>query len=101
MKIGVDVGGSHIGIGLINDNGRIVAKEELDIDNRDKNEDYGMRLVKCIIELITRILEKEKIKIQDISLIGIAIPGTVSETHIIKADNLHIKNFNIVSEINK
>ena len=30
-----------------------------------------------------------------------AIPGTVSDTHIIKADNLHIKDFNIVSEINK
>lgn len=34
-------------------------------------------------------------------MIGIAVPGIVSDTHIIKAENLHIKNFNIVAEINK
>lgn len=101
MKIGIDIGGSHLGIGLINSNGKIIAKEEKDIHNNAKNKNYGEQLVETIIELITKILEKKKIKIQEISLIGIAVPGTVSNTHIIKADNLHIQNFNIVSEINK
>lgn len=101
MKIGVDIGGSHIGIGLINANGTIIAKEEKDIANRQKNESYGTVLVQTIIDLITTILEKSKMKIQDISLIGIAVPGTVSNTEIIKADNIHIRNFDIVSEINK
>ena len=91
MKIGVDIGGSHIGIGLINENGTIIAKEEKDIANRQKNESYGTVLVQTIIDLITTILEKSKMKIQDISLIGIAVPGTVSNTEIIKADNIHIK----------
>jgi ROK family protein len=101
MKIGIDIGGSHLGIGLINSNGKIIAKEEKDIHNNAKNKNYGEQLVEAIIELITKILEKKKIKIHEISLIGIAVPGTVSNTHIIKADNLHIQNFNIVSEINK
>ena len=101
MKIGIDIGGSHLGIGLINSNGKIIAKEEKDIHNNAKNKNYGEQLVEAIIELITKILEKKKIKIQEISLIGIAVPGTVSNTHIIKADNLHSQNFNIVSEINK
>ena len=101
MKIGIDIGGSHLGIGLINSTGKIIAKEEKDIHNNAKNKNYGEQLVEAIIELITKILEKKKIKIQEISLIGIAVPGTVSNTHIIKADNLHIQNFNIVSEINK
>ena len=101
MKIGIDIGGSHLGIGLINSNGKIIAKEEKDIHNNAKNKNYDEQLVEAIIELITKILEKKKIKIQEISLIGIAVPGTVSNTHIIKADNLHIQNFNIVSEINK
>jgi len=101
MKIGIDIGGSHIGIGLINSNGTIVAKEEKDLINIEKNKEYGIQLVNNIIELITKILDDKKIDIKQVSLIGIAIPGTVSDTHIIKADNLHIKNFNIVSEINK
>lgn len=101
MKIGVDVGGSHIGIGLINKNGTIIAKEEQDLNNNLKEENYNQKLVETIIELITKVLEKKKVDIKEISLIGMAIPGTVSETHIIKADNLHIKEFDIVSEINK
>ena len=101
MKIGIDIGGSHVGTGLINLNGRIIAKEEQDLDNEVKDENYSKKLLDTIIETITKILEKKKIDIKEISLIGIAVPGTVSDTHIIKADNLHIKNFNIVSEINK
>ena len=101
MKIGVDVGGSHVGIGLINKNGTIIAKEEQDLNNNQKDENYNQKLVETIIELITKILDKKKIDIKEVTLIGMAIPGTVSETHIIKADNLHIKDFDIASEINK
>ncbi len=101
MKIGIDIGGSHVAIGLINGNGKIIAKEDQDLNNDLRSKDYCKKLVNTIIELITKILEEKKIDIKEISLIGIAIPGTVSETHIIKAKNLHIKDFNIVSEINK
>lgn len=101
MKIGVDVGGSHIGVGLIDFKGKIVAKEEKDLNNNSKATNYQEKLVETIIELITNILEQTNTSIQDVSLIGIAIPGTVSETHIVRAKNLHIKNFNITSEINK
>lgn len=101
MKIGIDIGGSHVGIGLINENGTIIAKEEQDLNNNSNENNYNQKLVETIIELTTKILDKKKKDIKEISLIGMAIPGTVSENHIIKADNLHIKNFNIVSEINK
>ena len=101
MKIGIDIGGSHVAIGLINGNGKIIAKEDQDLNNDLRSKDYCKKLVNTIIELITKILEEKKIDIKEIRLIGMAIPGTVSETHIIKAKNLHIKDFNIVSEINK
>lgn len=101
MKIGIDIGGSHIGIGLINTQGKMIAKEEQDISNNLRDRNYTTKLVETIIELITKILEKTKTDIKEVSLIGMAIPGTVSDTHIIKAENLHIKNFNISSEINK
>lgn len=101
MKIGIDIGGSHVAIGLINENGKIIAKEDKDLNNDLQSKDYCKKLVDTIIELISKILEENKIDIKGIKLIGIAIPGTVSDTHIIKAKNLHIKDFNIVSEINK
>lgn len=101
MKIGIDIGGSHVAIGLINENGKIIVKEDKDLNNDLQSKDYCKKLVDTIIELISKILEENKIDIKGIKLIGIAIPGTVSDTHIIRAKNLHIKDFNIVSEINK
>ena len=31
MKIGIDIGGSHVGIGLVDKTGKIIAKEEKDL----------------------------------------------------------------------
>lgn len=101
MRIGVDIGGSHIGIGLLNDRGTFVVKKERDLNNANKSEDFNNVLVENIIELITQILEEKNVPANKIELIGIAVPGIVSDTDIVKAENLHIKNFNIVSEINK
>ena len=100
MKIGIDIGGSHIGIGLISDGGRILEKIETELTNNNE-EEHEKKIVQIIIEQINILLEKAKVNIKQIELIGIAVPGTVSEMHIVKAENLHIKNFNIVSEINK
>ena len=101
MKIGVDIGGSHVGVGLLNNRGTFITKKEMDLNNTAKKEDYSKILLENIIDLITKVLEEKKVDIKEIELIGIAVPGIVSETHIIKAENLHIKNFNIVAEINK
>lgn len=101
MKIGIDIGGSHIGIGLINSSGKIVEKTEKNMSIGLQNGKYEEILITTIVELIGELLAKAKINISRIELIGIAVPGTVSKTQIVKADNLHIKNLNIVSEINK
>lgn len=54
MRIGVDIGGSHVGVGLLNRRGSFIAKREEDIENSDKNEKYSKILLERIIELITR-----------------------------------------------
>jgi len=101
MKIGIDIGGSHIGIGLITNTGKIIEKIEKDISIGLNDKENEILLMKNLVELITQLLEKAKTDISKVELIGVAVPGTVSNTHIIKADNLHIKDFHITSEINK
>ena len=101
MKIGIDIGGSHIAVGVITYNGTIICKGEKDLPSNLKLDEYGAFIIKTIIELIEDVLEKAKKDITKISLIGIAVPGMVSETSIIKAENLHIKNLEITKEINK
>ena len=91
MKIGIDLGGSHIAIGVVNNNGIIVEKIEKRLTSVEKKnikksiEDY-------IIENVNKLKEKYQIK-----SVGIAIPGSVDEKTIIKAINLGLENYDIVN----
>ena len=85
MKIGIDIGGSHVGVGLIDRAGKIILKKEKDLVAALQKKDYNEILINTIVNLITNILDEGKIDISQIELIGIAVPGTVSDTEIIKA----------------
>lgn len=99
MKIGIDVGGSHIGLGIVDLDGNLLLKAEKDYDKHENN--MSRIVLETIIELINEILEEKKIKATEIQSIGIAFPGTVSNGIVIKAENLGIENFKIVEELNK
>ena len=91
MKIGVDVGGSHIGIGLVNESGNIIQKAEKFLE--DKTD------IKEIIEefIVENVMQMSLVN--NVERIGIAIPGTVSENKIIKAVNLGIENYDLGSKL--
>lgn len=93
MKIGIDIGGSHIGIGLINNNGTIVLKIEKFIKDKTNIEDQ-------IEEFITETVIEMGLTNQ-IESIGIAIPGTVTDNKIIKAVNLGIENYDLATNLEK
>lgn len=97
MKIGIDIGGSHIGLGIIDLNGKLLLKKEKDYDRHEK--DMSKIVLETIQELINRVLIEKSTDY--IKSIGIAFPGTVSNGVVIKAENLGIKNFKIVEELGK
>lgn len=99
MKIGIDIGGSHIAVGLINDRAQIVQKEEMDlIVANGKMEEVIMQ---TIVEDVRKILKQNQLHQEDIEGIGIASPGTVVEGEIVRAGNLGLENFRIVEELNQ
>lgn len=93
MKIGIDIGGSHIGIGLVDNNGSIIAKEEKFL--KDKND-----IENQIEEFITEKVIQMSLT-YDIEMVGIAIPGTVSKNKIIKAVNLGIEDYDLARKLEK
>ena len=95
MKIGIDLGGSHIAIGVVDKNGRIIEKFEKKLKSIEKKK-IKSTITSYIIENVQLLRKKHKI-----TGIGIAIPGTVSGGTIVKSVNLGIKNFNIVEELKK
>ena len=93
MKIGIDIGGSHVGIGLIDEGNHIVKKEEFFINDK-KN------IINKIEEFITEKVIQMSLE-NNVESIGIAIPGTVTENKIIKAVNLGIENYDLASNLEK
>ena len=97
MKIGIDLGGSHIGIGLI-DKQQLVASKERNFTREDR-KNIEETIIVFIKEMVDELLQEANLKIDEIKLIGIAAPGTISEGVIVKAGNLNIQNFDIVSKL--
>ena len=95
MKIGIDLGGSHIAIGVVDKDGKILDKRE------KKLRGIANRLIKKTIEETIIDNVKEYQNNYKITEIGIAIPGTVNQNKIIKSVNLGLKDYNIVDAINK
>lgn len=93
MKIGVDLGGSHIGIGIVNEKGYVIEKSERRIMQKDRKD------IKNIIEnyMVEKI--KDIIETSEITEIGIAIPGTTANGKVIKSVNLGLKNYSIVQRL--
>ena len=91
MKIGIDLGGSHIAIGLVDENGKIIEKIEKNITITNN--------LKEVIEqfIIENIMQFQLLK--PIEMIGIAIPGTVSNNKIVKAVNLGIEDYDLASHL--
>lgn len=91
MKIGIDLGGSHIGIGLVDNNGSIILKEEKFIVDKTNIDEL---IEKFIIENVIKITSN-----YEVESIGIAIPGTISENKIVKAVNLGLENYNLAGKL--
>lgn len=95
MKIGIDIGGSHIGIGVINNNGFVIERIEKRLLQNDK-KDIKNSIENYIIKNVNDLSQKYKI-----TQVGISIPGTVNDKKIIKSVNLGLENYNIVERLSK
>ena len=99
MKIGVDLGGSHIAVGLIEDK-KIISKKERDFVSDDR-ENIEEAIENSIVEYTNELLKQNNMTINDIEKIGIAAPGTCSNGMIVKAENLGLYDFSIVDKLKK
>lgn len=98
MKIGIDLGGSHIAIGLVNNNHEIVEKRTYYMNDKGMAtlESY---ILSSIAHGINEILESTNIRLNEIESIGIATPGNPKDGYIKNVVNLGIKEFNIAEKL--
>ena len=93
MKIGIDIGGSHIGIGVVNEFGKIIEKEEIRIlkENKENLESF---IEDFLIDNIKRHIQKYHIE-----LIGISSAGIIKDGVILFAGNLGFENYKIIENL--
>lgn len=89
MKIGIDIGGSHIGAGIVDENGNILSKIEEDVDRSAENLDN--EIVKITERIVSKLLKLD----YNISKIGVSSPGTIESGHIKNVVNLGIVDIDI------
>jgi len=95
MKIGMDLGGNHVAIGVVDKKGKIIEKNEKDFKDRDILKIKKV-LTKFILENIGDFSKK-----YEIELVGISAPGTPRDGKLTTLNNLGIDEYDITKIINK
>ena len=75
MFIGVDIGGTNIKIGLVDENGAIIRKDSM---STGVDPSY-QEIVRDIAQLSHRLIQDAGIGLQDVQSIGIGCPGAVDD----------------------
>ena len=97
MRVGIDIGGSHVGVGLVDSDGKVVKIEEryLRDRNTESAEEY---ILNEIISILTIWRNENHIEFSEI---GVGAPGIIRDNEIVKSINLGMYNFKIGDEIKK
>ena len=93
MKVGVDLGGSHIAIGVVDDNGRILEKSEKRLTSVEK-QNIKKSIKEYMIENVNELMKK-----YEITEMGIGAPGWAENGVIKKSGNLGIQDDPIVERL--
>ncbi len=103
MKIGIDIGGSHIAIGIVGKDGDLIDKEIKDISSTEieSEEEAEQIILDTIDDGISKLIKRCGFTKEDITIIGLAVPGNPTETAIRNVVNLQIKNFDIATILQK
>ena len=98
-NIGIDLGGTNIKVGLVNENYEIVAKATAPTDLPRPAE----AICKSIVDTVWKVLNEAKVTIGEVNSIGIGTPGVANRNSgvVLYSCNLDFKNTDLRSLIKK
>ncbi len=87
MYIGIDVGGTNLKAGLVDENGKILAVERTPLDFQGP-ESFAATLA----SLAKTVMSSGGVMVKDVEYVGAGIPGAVSGGNILYTANIPMKN---------
>jgi len=97
MIFGIDVGGTTVKIGLVDNDGNIVDKWAI----RTNKADEGVHILPDIYKSIQEYCDKKRIDLKSISGFGFGIPGPIKNSFVLKTPNLPWNGLNVREEFIK
>lgn len=96
-NIGVDLGGTNIAVGIVNENSEMIRKGSVET----KATRAADEIVKDIAALCERLCKEEGISLDDVASVGIATPGTaLRDTGVVAyANNLPFRSYPIADKL--
>lgn len=95
--IGIDLGGTNIAAGLVDENYKIVRKDSVET----KAQREADEIVKDMAALCQKLCDDEGITVNDVTNVGIATPGTANRDLgvVVYANNLPFRNYPIAEKL--
>lgn len=97
--IGIDLGGTNIAVGLVDEEGKIIHKDSVPT----LNEREYPEIIKDMAMLSLKVIEDSGVSLKDVKSIGIGSPGTpnTKEGILVYANNLRFRNVPMRAEMQK
>ncbi|MGI6168763.1 MAG: ROK family protein [Christensenellales bacterium] len=84
MRAGIDLGGTKVAVGLVEEDGRIVARDVLPT----RVADGADAILQDAAQLVRRLCEQAELSVQELGGVGIGVPGPVKDGVAISCPNL-------------
>lgn len=91
MRIGIDIGGMSIKLGIVDDGYKIIAKKVIPTNSREQTQ---TEIARVIAQAVCELAEENEFGLSKCSCVGIACPGTVDsrEGMVLYSNNLAWEN---------
>jgi glucokinase len=97
--VGIDLGGTNIAGGIVNDDGEIIKSKSIPT----KRERSASEILKDMAFVANSLIEEAGLKEEEVAYIGIGSPGSIDSKNciIMYANNLNFRRVNVKEEMRK
>ena len=99
MYIGIDLGGTNIAAGIVDESGNIICKGSVPT-LRERGNDA---IVADMAKLSLKLIEESGLQVSDIKSVGIGCPGTIDNDNgvVVFSNNIVMEKYPLVAEFKK
>ena len=99
MYIGIDLGGTNIAVGMVNEKCEIITKQSRPTK---KERDYR-EIIRDMAELTQNVIKGAGLTVKDVKAVGIGCPGAVDTEHgkVLYLNNIKMQNVPLAEEFRK